>query len=200
MHICILYPYYSSLLLVEDTMYLTSSQSARQWPQWSWPTLPISSLNWWVCQGSQLAIWDPLERGKYQGMQLISVAAFARRHSSRQLLKEQFSNNSSASSFGNRHFRLSGVIVLTSKLELQETIHIRFIKNLNNIHQPNKSWGNQKTVLVTRWKFHFTIGCVSWSSNENLERSKIDHFPTLMYVGNMQAQLFTWMLSKQIQQ
>ena len=138
MHICILYPYYSSLLLVEDTMYLTSSQSARQWPQWSWPTLPISSLNWWVCQGSQLGVWDPLERGKYQGMQLISVAAFARRHSSRQLLKEQFSNNSSDSSFGNRHFRLSGVIVLTSKLELQEIVHIRLIKILTMFTNPIK--------------------------------------------------------------
>ena len=84
---------------------------------------------------------------------------------------------------------MSGVIVLTSELELQEIVHIRLIKNLNNVHQPNKSWGNQKAVLVTRWKFHFAIGCVSWSSNENLERSKIDSFTALMYVRDMQVYL-----------
>ena len=70
-----MYIIYSNLLLVEDTEYLTESQSERQWPHRDWSIALISIKNWFVRQGSQVGIMVSLALGRYQGRHWVTLEA-----------------------------------------------------------------------------------------------------------------------------
>ena len=61
------------MLLVEDTEYLTESQSERQWPQLEGSMELIAARNLFVFHGSQLGIAVSLDLGRYQGTHPVIV-------------------------------------------------------------------------------------------------------------------------------
>ena len=74
-HTNIYYIIYSNLLLVEDTEYLTESQSERQCPHLDGSIMLIIARNLLDFHGSQVGIMVSLTLGRYQGIHSVRLKA-----------------------------------------------------------------------------------------------------------------------------